>query len=369
MTNPELRPAGGKLISAATSESSGESTTVSSTPIPHIVRPSSPASSDADADREVIEPDEDLLNDLPHDVEDIDLVQLRIQSIPALNLSRFTKLQNLCLRENLVQQIEGLDEVGPHLHELDLYDNRISAIENLGPEEGEGVWLNLENLDLSFNKIRRIRHVSHLKNVRNLYFVQNKITKIENLDGLKELVNLELGGNRLRDLENLDSLTGLRQLWVGKNKITRLQNLASLKSLRLLSIQANRIVKLENLEELEALEELYVSHNGIEKIEGLEKNKNLRILDITSNRITHLENLKHLTNLEELWASSNKLESFEEIEEQLKGISTLETVYLEGNPLHLNDPKTYRNKVRLHLGPSLTQIDATYVTESQAGIR
>ncbi|KAK9317273.1 hypothetical protein V1524DRAFT_423805 [Lipomyces starkeyi] len=369
MTNPELRPPTGTPIAALMPESSEESMTVVNTHIPHIVRPSSPASSDGDSDREVIEPDEDLLNGLPHEVEDIDLVQFRIQSIPALNLSRFTKLQNLCLRENLVREIDGLDEVGAHLHELDLYDNRISAIENLGPEEGEGVWANLENLDLSFNKIRRIRHVSHLKNLRNLYFVQNKITKIENLDGLKDLTNLELGGNRLRELENLDSLTRLTQLWVGKNKITRLQNLGALKNLKILSIQANRIVKLENLDELEALEELYISHNGIEKIEGLEKNKYLKILDITSNRVTHLENLKHLHNLEELWASNNKLESFEEIEEQLKGISTLETVYFEGNPLQVKDPLSYRNKVRLHLGNGLRQIDATYITESQAGIR
>ncbi|KAK9236267.1 hypothetical protein V1525DRAFT_222528 [Lipomyces kononenkoae] len=350
-------------------ESSEESTSVSNTRIPHIVRPSSPASSDAESDREVIEPDEDLLNTLPNDVEDIDLVQLRIRSIPALNLSRFTKLQNLCLRENLIQEIEGLDEVGPHLHDIDLYDNQISVIGNLGPEEGESVWTNLENLDLSFNKIRRIRHVSHLKNLRNLYFVQNKISKIENLDGLTNLVNLELGANRLRELENLDSLTGLIQLWIGKNKITRLQNLSALKNLKILSIQANRIVKLENLDELEALEELYVSHNGIEKIEGLDENKNLRILDISNNRVQRLENLKHLGNLEELWASNNKLESFEEIEEQLKDISTLETVYFEGNPLQLKDRVTYRNKVRLHLGAGLRQIDATYITESQAGIQ
>ncbi|KAK9366807.1 hypothetical protein V1509DRAFT_628580 [Lipomyces kononenkoae] len=350
-------------------ESSEESTTVSNARIPQIARPSSPASSDAESDREIIEPDEDLLNALPHDVEDIDLVQLRIRSIEALYLSRFTNLQNLCLRENLIQEIEGLDEVGPHLHDLDLYDNKISVIENLGPEEGDGVWTNLENLDLSFNKIRRIRHVSHLTHLRNLYFVQNKISKIEELNGLTNLVNLELGANRLRELENLDGLTGLTQLWVGKNKITRLQNLGGLKNLKILSIQANRIVKLENLEELEALEELYISHNGIERIEGLDRNKNLRILDISNNGIQHLENLKHLGNLEELWASYNKLESFEEIEEQLKGILTLETVYFEGNPLQLKDPTTYRNKVRLHLGPGLQQIDATFITESQAGIR
>lgn len=34
--------------------------------------------------------------------------------------------------------------------------------------------------------------------LRNLYFVQNKITRIEGLDELVHLRNLELGANRIR---------------------------------------------------------------------------------------------------------------------------------------------------------------------------
>ncbi|KAK7205002.1 protein phosphatase PP1 regulatory subunit sds22 [Myxozyma melibiosi] len=340
--------------------------------------PLSPPSSDNEEDSnhrivpgQQIDADEDLLNELPNDVDSIELVQLRISSIPALRLDRFTRLQSLCLRENLIEFIEGLEGVGPSLVELDLYDNAIERIANLGPEgeEDEGKWLNLESLDLSFNQIRKIKHVSHLRNLKNLYFVQNRIGKIENLDGLQSLVNLELGGNRLRVLENLDSVPSLTQLWVGKNKITKMANLSPLKNLKILSIQANRITKIEGLEDLEALEELYISHNGLTKIEGLEKNLNLHILDITSNAIEHVENLSHLRNLEELWASSNKISSFDEIEAELKGVESLETVYFEGNPIQRENPSTYRNKVRLALGPGLKQIDASMITESQANIR
>ncbi|KAK9379643.1 uncharacterized protein V2V93DRAFT_373255 [Kockiozyma suomiensis] len=340
--------------------------------------PGSPYSSDAEdtTDQRVvpgdqIAADEDLLDQLPDDADAIELVQLRISSIIALKLDRFTNLQNLCLRENLIESIEGLDKVGPSLVELDLYDNAITRINNLGPEDEneDGRWLNLENLDLSFNQIRKIKHVSHLKNLKNLYFVQNKITKIENLQGLDNLVNLELGGNRLRELENLDSVPSLTQLWVGKNKITKLANLSPLKHLKILSIQANRITKIEGLEDLETLEELYISHNGLTRIEGLERNLNLHILDVTSNAIEHIENLSHLENLEELWASSNKLSSFDEIEAELKGIESLETVYFEGNPIQIQNRSTYRNKVRLALGPGLKQIDASFITDSQANIR
>jgi protein phosphatase 1 regulatory subunit 7 len=40
--------------------------------------------------------------------------------------------------------------------------------------------------------------VDHLKKLKDIYFVQNKISTIENLDGLSSLRNLELGGNRIR---------------------------------------------------------------------------------------------------------------------------------------------------------------------------
>lgn len=40
--------------------------------------------------------------------------------------------------------------------------------------------------------------MSHLVNLTDIYFVQNKISRIEGLDGLDKLRNLELGGNKIR---------------------------------------------------------------------------------------------------------------------------------------------------------------------------
>lgn len=37
-----------------------------------------------------------------------------------------------------------------------------------------------------------------MKSLTDLFFVQNKISKIENLDGLVHLRNLELGANRVK---------------------------------------------------------------------------------------------------------------------------------------------------------------------------
>lgn len=304
---------------------------------------------------EIIENDEDLMDDYPKDVEDVELVHLRIGSILALKLGRFCNIKKLCLRQNHITEICGLDHLATTLVELDVYDNAIGHVHGLEH------LVNLENLDLSFNKLKHIKRVNHLKKLRNLYFVQNRISRIEGLEGLRNLKNLELGANRIREIENLDGLESLEELWLGKNKITELKNLAPLTHLRILSIQSNRLTSLRGLSDVPSLEELYISHNAITTLlDGFTHNTKLRVLDISNNRITKLTGLKHLSNLEELWASSNGLSSFEEIERELRDKENLETVYFEGNPLQKELGATYRNKVRLAL-PQIKQIDATYV--------
>lgn len=131
------------------------------------------------------------------------------------------------------------------------------------------------SLDLSFNLLRKVPadQIANMKRIKVLYFIQNKISRIQGLEAVAgTLESVEFGGNKLRTIENLETCTRLTELWLGKNKIARLEGMSTLRNLKILSIQSNRLTKLEGLEDLEALEELYVSHNGIKKLEGLEKN-------------------------------------------------------------------------------------------------
>jgi protein phosphatase 1 regulatory subunit 7 len=154
------------------------------------------ASEDEDKDEgpapEQLAADEDLLDDVPEDEDQIDLVHMRVSSIPALRLERFRKLKRLCLRQNQITDIELPDELAPTLVELDLYDNLISHM------RGFDAFTELESLDLSFNKIKHIKRVAHLTKLKDIYFVQNKIGAIEGLDGLSNLRQVELGANRIR---------------------------------------------------------------------------------------------------------------------------------------------------------------------------
>ncbi|KAF3858246.1 hypothetical protein F7725_011447 [Dissostichus mawsoni] len=270
--------------------------------------------------------------------EDVDLVHCRIGNIEGLEVLQ--KCKTLSLRQNLIKKIENLDSLRS-LRELDLYDNQIRKLENL------------QNL----TEIEKVEGLEQLTQLKKLFLLHNKIGNIANLDHLTGLDMLELGSNRIRILENLDTLSSLQSLFLGTNKITTLQNLDGLHNLTVLSIQSNRITKIEGLQNLLNLRELYLSHNGIEVIEGLENNKKLTTLDIAANRVKKIENINHLTDLQEFWMNDNQIDNWSDLDE-LKNAKSLETVYLERNPVQ-KDPQ-YRRKIMLAL-PSVRQIDATFI--------
>jgi protein phosphatase 1 regulatory subunit 7 len=310
---------------------------------------------------DILPSDYELTEDIPLDTDYIDLIHLKINSLENLRLQRFENLQYLNLRDNLLTSLNGLkrlnNNVKLNMKELDFYDNRIKHISSHINE-----FINLINLDLSFNNIKHIKHINNLKKLENLYFVQNKINKIENLENLTLITNLELGGNRIEIIENLNSLINLKQLWLGQNKINKLQGLNMLKNLRVLSIQSNKIEKIEGLDNLISLEELYLSHNKITKIEGLNNLLNLQVLDVTGNKIKILENMESLIQLTDFWCSYNQISSFDNIHSALINCKKIDTVYFEGNPIQLNDPTMYRRKLKLCFGTSLHKIDAMYVS-------
>lgn len=53
-------------------------------------------------------------------------------------------------------------------------------------------------LDLSYNGIRKIRHLEQQTQLTQLFLANNKITKMNNLTTFPMLTQLELGANRIR---------------------------------------------------------------------------------------------------------------------------------------------------------------------------
>ena len=87
---------------------------------------------------------------------------------------------------------------------------------------------------------------------------------------------------------------------------------------------------------------------------GLRNLTSLKILDIGANEIEKIENVDALTQLEELWLNDNQINTFEGLEKVTK---TLKTIYLERNPIQLNNDATVYQKEILKQLPNLTQLD------------
>eukprot|EP01091_Cochliopodium_minus_P020915 TRINITY_DN9312_c0_g1_i1.p1 TRINITY_DN9312_c0_g1~~TRINITY_DN9312_c0_g1_i1.p1 ORF type:complete len:357 (-),score=127.72 TRINITY_DN9312_c0_g1_i1:23-1093(-) len=288
------------------------------------------------------------IKDLNSNLVEIHLVHCSLKSMQGF--PEIPNLKKLVLRDNLIEKIEDIEKF-PKLEELDLYLNKLKIMENLNIPS-------LTFLDLSFNKFKEIKNLDNLILLKELYLINNKISSLANISHLTNLTLLELGDNRIRKVENISSLVNLGSLFIGKNRITELENLNTFSKLKVLSVQSNRLTEIKNLEDLKELEELYISHNGIIKLGGnLSSCLNLRVLDVAGNKMTELDDINNPI-LEDLWLNDNQIESWKGIE-SLGKLTTLQTVYLEGNPIHKNDPQ-YRNKLAGFI-PSLTQIDSTFV--------
>ena len=98
------------------------------------------------------------------------------------------------------------------------------------------------------------------KNIVDLNIVKEGITYIESgnliLRQMTNLKRLDLSFNSLTRLDNLDCLKDLRELNVSYNRLDCIDNLTKCINLKTLILDHNRIKKLENLKQLRKLEVL-----------------------------------------------------------------------------------------------------------------
>lgn len=287
---------------------------------------------------------------IPSNIALLDLTHNRLKAIT--NVSGLAQLHTLILRQNLLTEVSGLDEL-PSLRKLDLYDNQIEVIGSSSLSSLRG----LLYLDVSFNQLRKLENLENLVQLEELYACSNKITEMSGLEALVNLRTLELGSNRIREIGGLDTLVQLRALWLGRNKIAQVRNLEPVaNSLRVLSLQANRLRTIHGLDALVNLEELYLGENGIQRIENLGALTKLRVIDLSNNLIETIgDSLAHLPALAELWLNQNRIAEYREIE-PLASIASLRIVYLEMNPFCAEDT-AYKNKV-IHTLLQIEQLDA-----------
>ena len=143
---------------------------------------------------------------------------------------------------------------------VDLSDNQISKIDNVAKNPY------LRQLFLDKNCIETIENLKDNTHLRVLSLNQNKIGKIENIEGVN-LEELYLAENSLKKITGLTNLPFLRTLDLSRNDIKFLRGLEHVANLRFLNLSLNRIEKILQLryvENLESLTELDMCFNPIQ---------------------------------------------------------------------------------------------------------
>lgn len=247
-----------------------------------------------------------------------------------------------------IETIEGLEQL-KNLSSLNL---SVTGIADINPLEG---LLYLEELNLGYNNIESFEALTNLEHLNVLLLNDNQLSDLESLfwASVKNLQQLDLSGNKINDIGVLESLAHLEQLSLKKNQIVDILPLANLVTLRELDLSSNQIVTIKdalkdlaNLEKLDLqknrindlkelswlyydhLLELNLSHNPLgDDLHPLSGMNNLEILHLKNTQISDLSQLLELPAIERLDLSQNQITDIT----ALSSFTTLEVLSLHNN--------------------------------------
>lgn len=237
-------------------------------------------------------------------------------------LSKIINLEGLDLSYNKIIEIKGLENL-ENLQKLDLGENKITKITDLD------TLINLKELSFFVNQISEIKGLENLFNLQYLHLGRNKIKEIKGLEHLTNLKVLFLSNNQIAKIKGLENLTNLQNLGLTKNKITEIEGLENLTNLEILALENNQISEIKGLDNLNKLKTLMLNENQINEIKGLKNLNNLRILWLSNNKITEIKGFESLTDLRELWFENNQVTELKGLENQKK----LQCLYLRNNKI------------------------------------
>ncbi len=134
---------------------------------------------------------------------------------------------------------------------------------------------NLEEIDLSHNRINSLKNLERLGNFQSIQKISMSYNKLADLCGFKsvsrfkELRLLHLGHNQITKLNITRDVPKLRELNLSNNQIQHITVVKNLSCLETLNLMNNKIIKLENIQNLPALKYIQIDDNPIASIEGL----------------------------------------------------------------------------------------------------
>jgi internalin A len=270
------------------------------------------------------------------------------------NLSGMTGLTEIDLSSNLITDFSNLLTI-PNLTNINLSNNQITSIPDISAS-----WSNLSVLDLHSNLLQDVSGVEGHSSIESLILYNNGLTKLHGLSNLPELDELVIQS----ELENQippedqrpniisvieDSFNNVPRLSLSTDHVLDLgfqlgDNVQIFNSFNDISTIA--LVDLSN-QDIDFIDEfsfnlpnlaiLNLSGNNISDLSFVLGNPSLVYLDISDNPVTDLSYLADSEDLSQLQVLQSTNTNVTNLTDTLRNLSSLEEVYLTGNPLQSID--------------------------------
>lgn len=231
------------------------------------------------------------------------------------------RIKSLDFSSNQIEMVEGLAGL-KNLEDLNLSDNRISNIAKM-------TWPpRLQTLDLGHNRLKEFSVLERLEKLNTLFLNRNRIRDLNPFLVPTSLRELDLNGNQIESLGPLENQRQIEVLFLSYNLIGDLSPLARFHNLTRLELIGNHIEALDPLQSLTNLNILALGHNQIRNLKPLAKLKQLIRLTLQKNRISDIRPLAELLALTHLWLNQNQVTELD----HLIPLKNLTTLNLKENP-------------------------------------
>ncbi|OAF66270.1 Leucine-rich repeat-containing protein 9 [Intoshia linei] len=183
------------------------------------------------------------------------------------------------------------------LTDADFYDEEKTSSENFD-KLSKNVYSSIIEIEIFLTKLTAFSVIKKFKNIVKLSIFNQAMYQIpKSFSNFLVLEELWLIDCKLTKIQNVKYMIKLRKLYLYSNKIRSIENCSNLKSLKVFWINKNKIFCLKGLQEMKNLVDLNLADNNIENIEILKELTNLKFLDISCNYIKSLNQFKVLTHL------------------------------------------------------------------------
>lgn len=189
-----------------------------------------------------------FMKGVPRRCLELDLSQNSLDEM--VSFSEHRDLQVLDILSNSLETLKLLQH-NIHLSRLNISNNLLSSLHGLGKLSG------LTYLNLSQNDLSGEIDFSHyyLPNLQELNLSENKLRSVTRIDSLPSLRILNLNENKLTNLSCSTAHPHLKKLLLKLNRLRTL-DLAQFPLLRVLRIDGNALTKIPNLKNLKFLQEV-----------------------------------------------------------------------------------------------------------------